>query len=150
MVKINRKVEYALMVLKLMSGRGPESLTTAREVCDLFKTPFDPTAKVMQQLNLAGVLTSTKGVKGGYHLAVDLKDLSYLGLVEIIEGKTAVMDCNAGPCDLLHTCNISTPIKRFNHYLISILQSLTIHDLVAQEDFSLVRACPPLAAKEHA
>ena len=50
MVKINRKVEYALMVLKLMNERSTTELTTAREVCDLFKTPFDTTAKVMQQL----------------------------------------------------------------------------------------------------
>ena len=133
MVKINRKVEYALMVLKLMSERGPEALITAREVCALFNTPFDPTAKVMQQLNLAGVLTSTKGARGGYHLARNLKDLSYLSLVEMIEGKTAVMDCLDGPCDLLQSCNISLPIKRFNHYLTDILSSLSVHALVHEE-----------------
>lgn len=149
MVKINRKVEYALMVLKLMNERSGDELTTAREVCDLFKTPFDTTAKVMQQLNLNGILTSHKGVKGGYQLSIDLHQLSYLSLVEIIEGKASVVDCNEGPCDLIHSCNISAPIKRFNNYLTNILSSLSVYELVAQEDFSAVKTCPPLArAKE--
>lgn len=149
MVKINKKVEYALMVLKLMHERPATDLTTAREVCDLFKAPFDTTAKVMQQLNLSGVLSSQKGVKGGYHLEADLRQLSYLALVEMIEGKSAVMDCNEGPCDLLDTCNISVPIKRFNTYLTNILSSLSVFELVAHEDFSAVKTCPPLV-REHA
>lgn len=144
MVKINRKVEYALMVLKLMQERAGDELTTAREVCDQFKTPFDTTAKVMQQLNLAGVLTSHKGVKGGYQLSGDLRQLSYLALVEIIEGKASVVDCHEGPCDLIDSCNITVPIKRFNSYLTGILSSLSVYELVAQEDFSSIKTCPPL------
>lgn len=144
MVKINRKVEYALMVLKLMQERAGNELTTAREVCDQFKTPFDTTAKVMQQLNLAGILTSHKGVKGGYQLSGDLRQLSYLALVEIIEGKAHVVDCHEGPCDLIDSCNITVPIKRFNSYLTGILSSLSVYELVAQEDFSSIKTCPPL------
>lgn len=144
MVKINRKVEYALMVLKLMQERAGDELTTAREVCDQFKTPFDTTAKVMQQLNLAGILTSHKGVKGGYQLSGDLRQLSYLALVEIIEGKAHVVDCHEGPCDLIDSCNITVPIKRFNSYLTGILSSLSVYELVAQEDFSSIKTCPPL------
>jgi len=144
MVKINRKVEYALMVLKFMHERADSELTTAREVCDAFKTPFDTTAKVMQQLNLTGILHSHKGAKGGYQLSADLRQLSYLALVEMIEGKTAVVDCHEGPCDLLHTCNITGPIKRFNSYLTGILSSLSVYELVAQEEFSAVKTCPPL------
>lgn len=147
MVKINRKVEYALMVLKLMNDQGKNELTTAREVCDLFKTPFDTTAKVMQQMNLSGILTSHKGVKGGYQLSSDLKQISYLDLVEMIEGKAIVVDCNEGPCDLLGSCNISGPIKRFNSYLTQILSSLSVYDLISQEDLSALNSCPPLIAE---
>ena len=63
MIKINKKVEYALMVLKLMSDRDETELTSAREVCEMFKTPFDTTSKVMQIMNNAGILSSVQGVK---------------------------------------------------------------------------------------
>ncbi len=140
MIKINRKVEYALMVLKLMSERSTQDLTTAREVCDRFKTPFDTTAKVMQQLNLAGILVSVKGVKGGYYLQQDLSELSYLTLAEIIEDKKFTLDCHEGPCELLGSCNISQPIKRLNDYVVSIFSSLSVQELLNEK----------AALKEHA
>ena len=134
MIKINRKVEYALMVLKLMNERETTTLTTAREVCDLFNTPFDTTAKVMQQLNNEGILHSHKGVKGGYTLARNLDHVSYKELVEMIEGRKFMMDCHEGPCEMLGTCNISQPIKRLNDYLITIFNSLTLSELLAEDN----------------
>lgn len=130
MLKINRKVEYALMVLKLMHERGTEQLTTAREMSELFNIPFDTTAKAMQGLNLAGILASVKGVKGGYYLNIDLAQVSYLRLVELIEGKNFALDCAEGKCDLLGTCNISTPMKRFNHYITGVFEQLSVKQLV--------------------
>jgi Rrf2 family protein len=150
MLKINRKVEYALMVLKFMANRAPSELTTAREVCDRFKTPFDTTAKVMQQLNLAGVLSSVKGVKGGYFLQHDLAKLSYLQLAELIEGKNFAIDCHEGPCELLGTCNISAPIRRLNDYVVSIFSSVSVQELLADSTLPTRPApeCPSF--KEHA
>jgi Rrf2 family protein len=143
MIKINRKVEYALMVLKFMSEKQVDELTTAREVCDQFKTPFDTTAKVMQQLNLAGILVSMKGVKGGYYLNCDLSQLSYLQLVELIEARKFSLDCHEGPCELLGSCNISGPIKRLNDYLTSIFSTLSVKELLHDHPLLPVgRECP--------
>lgn len=142
MIKINRKVEYALMVLKAMKEKDLNELTTAREVCDRYNTPFDTTAKVMQQMNSAGILHSHKGVKGGYTLARDLASISYIELAELIEGKSFMMDCHEGPCDLLHTCNISQPIKRLNDYLINIFNSLTLHELLAEDNLLALKRVP--------
>ncbi len=142
MIKINRRVEYALMVLKLLKDKGLNELTTAREVCARFNTPFDTTAKVMQIMNTAGILQSQKGVKGGYTLSKDLDSLSYLELAQLIEGKSFHMDCASGPCELLHSCNISGPIKRLNHYLLSIFQTLSISELLAEEKLLGMKSAP--------
>lgn len=147
MIKINRKVEYALMVLKLMKEKGSQDLTTAREVCDRFQTPFDTTAKVMQQMNNAGILHSQKGVKGGYTLFRDLSDVTYMELVELIEGKSFMMDCHdrgddRGPCDLYHNCNISQPIKRLNDYLINIFKALSLNEILAEDNILALKKMP--------
>lgn len=142
MIKINRKVEYALMVLKAMKEKELTELTTAREVCDRFDTPFDTTAKVMQLMNNAGILHSHKGVKGGYTLSRDLTEVSYMELVELIEGKSFMMDCHEGPCDLIHKCNISQPIKRLNDYLINIFNSLSLNELLAEDNLLALKKVP--------
>lgn len=142
MIKINRKVEYALMVLKLMKDKDPNELTTAREVCDRFETPFDTTAKVMQQMNNAGILHSQKGVKGGYTLSGDLSDVTYMELAELVEGKSFMMDCHEGPCELLTKCNISLPIKRLNDYLITIFNTISVNELLAEDNLLALKKIP--------
>lgn len=142
MIKINRKIEYALMALKLMKEKQIGELTTAREVCDCFSTPFDSTSRVMQQLNNAGILLSHKGVKGGYSLTKDLSLVSYMELVEMIEGKSFMMDCHEGPCDLFQTCNISQPIKRLNDYLINIFNSISLNELLAEDNILALKRMP--------
>ncbi len=142
MIKINKKVEYALMVLQLMKDKEEQELTTAREVCDRFDTPFDTTAKVMQLMNTAGILHSHKGVKGGYTLSKDLSSVSYRELVELIEGKSFMMDCHEGPCDLIHTCNISRPIKRLNDYLMNIFNAISLNELLADDHLLAPKKTP--------
>lgn len=142
MIKINRKVEYALMVLKFMKGRHLDELTTAREVCDKYHTPFDTTSKVMQLMNSAGILHSQKGVKGGYSLSGDLSDVSFVGLVQLIEGKSFMMDCHEGPCDLFKSCNIAQPIRRLNDYIINIFSTITLNEILADDNLLALKRTP--------
>ncbi len=130
------------MVLKLMKDKDVSELTTAREVCDTFDTPFDTTAKVMQLMNSAGILHSQKGVKGGYTIAGDLSQVSYMQLVELIEGKSFMMDCHEGPCELLHSCNITQPIRRLNDYLINIFNALSLNELLAEDNLLALKKLP--------
>ncbi len=136
MLKINKKVEYALISLKLMLEKEmqtAEELTTAREISDKFGTPFDTTAKVMQTMNNADILASVKGVKGGYKLSGDLSELSYMALAELIEGKSLSMDCRAMKCNLIGTCNITGPIGKLNGQLDSFLRGLTVKELLLED-----------------
>lgn len=134
MVKISKKLEYALMVLKFMRSNSSEQLCTAREICDNFKIPFDTTAKVMQQMGNTGILKSSQGVKGGYSLNMDLNTINYLQLAELIEGKRLGTDCEKLQCNLLSTCNITGPIKKLNQYLNYFFQGLSVEELLEERN----------------
>jgi len=136
MVKINKKVEYALMVLKHMYNKPEEELTTAREICDKYQIPFDTTAKVMQQMNSYGFFNSQKGVKGGYSLKINLKNISYLELVELVEGKNSTIDCMSDKCSLLNSCNIVSPMKKLNEHLVYFFKGLSLDELLIQNSQS--------------
>jgi Rrf2 family transcriptional regulator, nitric oxide-sensitive transcriptional repressor len=134
MNKINRKIEYALMALKYMSQKIPGELTTAKEVSDNFRTPFDATARVMQVMAQRGWLRSEQGAFGGYQITKDLSKVSMHDLIEIIEGPTAVVRClhktKESPCEIQTTCNIASPITKLNHKLNEFYQSLSLKDLL--------------------
>lgn len=134
MIKINKKVEYALMVLKHIQDKDAQALTTAREVCKEYNIPFDTTAKVMQVMNNAEILDSTKGVKGGYFLKANLSQINFLNFAELIEGKEIGMDCMKLNCSLIDSCNITGPIKRLNQYLIMYFKDLSLNDLLTEKN----------------
>jgi len=132
MLKVNKKVEYALIALKHMSGKKDGELTTARELCENFNLPFDPLSKVMQALNSSGIVTSSKGVKGGYILAKDLATITYMELSTIIEGKTAGHHCgeNDESCERKDCCIIKKSMALLNSGLTDHLQKITLKDLL--------------------
>ncbi len=143
MLKINKKVEYALMALKFMADKthedGGPGLTSAREVCDEFNTPFDTTAKVMQLMNNQEILKSTKGIKGGYSLNKNLNEITYMELVRLIEGKEhvgRVCEGKQGTCELFGKCNIATPVEKLNRKLNQFLETLTLEDLLQGAEFN--------------
>lgn len=131
MFKINKKIEYSLIVLKHFLKNGQNSVT-ARQICDTYHTPFDTTSKVMQTMNNHHILKSTQGVKGGYELAIDLNALNYLDLAEIIEGKKFSHDCNDINCSLIESCNITGPVNKLNEYLNYFFKTLSIKELLEE------------------
>jgi Rrf2 family protein len=140
-LKINKKVEYALMALKFMSDKPDISaLVSAREICDTFETPFDTTAKVMQIMNNHSILKSVKGIKGGYSLNKSLKEVSYLELVQMIEERTEIGNVctnHKGTCELIGKCNITTPIENLNRKLNIFLLNLSLSDLLLSTEFNI-------------
>jgi len=125
------------MALKYMAERqetGESKLTTAREICDKFNTPFDTVAKVMQSLNSKNILNSVKGIKGGYELNTSLDKLTYKQLENIIEGKSGENICESrkGLCDLYDSCNIKGPVEKLNAQVNHFLSNLTLKELLME------------------
>ncbi len=135
MKPLNRKVEYALMALRVMSDKGKSKLTTAKEVVELTGAPFDATARVMQAMAQRGLLKSEQGAYGGYFLTKNLSKVSLLDLVEIIEGPKHITRClhEKKSCDLSDTCNLQSSLSELNRRLKVFYQNVTIKELIKNE-----------------
>ena len=132
MIKVNKKTEYALMALRYIMSKKSDELTTARELCDHFGTPFDTTAKVLQVMNQNKILRSVKGINGGYTLAISPANISFSELTRIIDGKNDsdhFCQNSKGMCDLHKTCNIATPLEMLNNKIKDYLNTITLQDL---------------------
>ena len=133
MLKVNRKVEYALVALKHMSAKPKSELTTVREICDIYGTPFDPLAHVLRVLNAEGVLNSEQGAYGGYRIAADLATINFSQFIQMIEGVVALTDCiknNERNCTLADNCNILAPMTFINQRMKEMLAEISLNELV--------------------
>ena len=133
MNKFNRKIEYALMALQLMSEKRQGQLTSVSEICEVTGSPFDGTARVMQIMANHGILKSDQGVQGGYQIVRDLSKLSLFDLGEMILGPLGVVKCmraDESKCELLSSCNIRSPINEINSKLIQFYRQLRLNDVL--------------------
>ena len=132
MFKINRKLEYALMALKHMLNKSDE-LTSAKEICQIYGSPFDATSRALQIMTSHHILKSEQGVRGGYKIIKDLSKVSFLEFVEMIEGGFQMTHClhdDDGSCDIKSTCNILSPITRLNEKLQSFCAEMNLLELL--------------------
>ena len=130
MLKITRKVEYALIALRHLKGKKHGELTTAKEIAEHYAIPQELLAKALQQLARENVIKAVKGPSGGYKLDSDPNLINMTKFFEIMEGPMGIMDCyfDSG-CDQLNACNIRTPINRINDSIRSMFDKMTLADI---------------------
>lgn len=132
MLKINRKVEYGLVAVRHMLSKPREELTSVREICDAYGTPFDPVAHVLRLLNREGIVQSEQGAHGGYRLAGDVSQTSLAEFIKVIDGQIAFADCfrndKRSSCNLKDSCNINQPMDSLNRQMVGLLKTLTLDD----------------------
>lgn len=134
MIRLNRKVEYALLGLKYMSTKTPGQLSTAKEISDKYGCPYDATSRVLQVMSANGILKSEHGAHGGYMIVKDLSKVSFLTLNEMILGPVGVARClqkeAEGECELISTCNIMTPVRNLNSRLHAFLREIPLSEVL--------------------
>ncbi len=132
MVKLSRKMEYALISLKHLSQKDAGELTSAKEISNIYSVSFDVISRVLQALNQGGIVKSIQGVQGGYHLLKDLTDVSLFDLIEVIEGPLSLVRCihDADSCELIKSCNIVSPVTTLNQKVNEFYKTIKIAELV--------------------
>lgn len=139
MFKINRKIEYALIALKHMSHKQPGQLTSAKEICDIYSTPFDPTARALQIMAQEGLLHAAQGAKGGYQLIKDLNKISLRDLSDMIVGPIEIANCFHGDysqCEITSTCHIISPMLNLNEQINKVFGTVMLSDLLTSRHHS--------------
>ena len=123
------------MALRYIAEKNKSELTTAREVCDRFNTPFDTTSKVLQTMNQKGILVSVKGLHGGYTIAKPLSEISFKDFIQLIDGKSHESFCEGakGFCELHNVCNIKSPLEIVNEKISNYLKTITLQDLLSDK-----------------
>ena len=88
MLKLGKKVQYALVALFHLERVSPGSRVNTHELSERYAIPEQHLGKVLQRLSRKGLLASVQGVQGGYELKRSLSDILLGELILAVEPQT--------------------------------------------------------------
>jgi Rrf2 family protein len=138
-MQITRQADYALRAMLYLArndkfDKNSKKASTSQIAKDQ-EIPASFLAKIISQLSIAGLITTTRGASGGVSLARDKKDITLLDVVEAIDGPITLNECTQNPniCTFGKTCPLHSVWCEAQVELVNKLRSTTFEKLIAME-----------------
>ena len=134
MLRISKMTDYATVILAQLAEAGGERRTAAEVAADAGLAA--PTvAKVLKELQRAGLVASSRGSRGGYTLARAASLITAADIIDAVEGPVALTECAShdNHCGLEKSCRVSSSWQRVSLAIRGALAEVTLHQLVGME-----------------
>lgn len=90
---LRNQVEWALHCCSVLSGLPANEYIATKKLAEFHGVPKEYLSKALQALAQAKIIEGNLGPSGGYRLAKPAKQISFLDIVEAIEGKEDTFQC---------------------------------------------------------
>jgi Rrf2 family protein len=134
MFKLSKKVEYGLIAIKHIANSGIINPCSAKAISQKNKIPYDLLSKILQKLKNEKILTSVKGLKGGYKLSKTPEKITLASIFNAIEGSNYILDCgmhkDPGSCSIFDSCIISDPLQKIQKSIINYFNTTKLSEIV--------------------
>src|SRR5260370_37804735 len=107
MIRMNKLTDYGIVLLTHLAREGNSPIHSARDLAESSHLPAPTVNKLLKKLSQARLLTSQRGVNGGYTLARDPAEISVAEAISALEGPIAITACSSsgvGLCSLQQIC----------------------------------------------
>jgi Rrf2 family protein len=132
MALLNRKVDYALLILAFLYHRQEGG--SARAIANQFGLSQAFVANILKRLCHKEWVVSQRGTKGGYVLHKPARDIHLLELLDALDEPFHLAECcqelPAASCTVFGICPIKGPVTAVHRRLRDMLASITLAELV--------------------
>jgi Rrf2 family protein len=131
--------EYGLRCLLQVAFHDPSQPMTAQEIACAEGLGPEYVAKIMSTLRMRGLVVSTRGAAGGYHLARPADQIGVWEAIEALGGEffpEGFCDCHPGrrrECVHASDCSIRAVWRRVGGMLKAALNAISLKDLQRDE-----------------
>ena len=146
MFRLNRLTDYAVVVMSQMAvreGAVCKSPDIARDTA----VPLPTVAKILNALMKADLVTSQRGMAGGYSLTRPPSEISVADIVEALEGPIALTACVSGApagCDVESLCPMRGHWNKVNDAIRKALEGVSLAEISINEVLlAMTREQPP-------
>ena len=132
-MRLTHLADYAVVMMTAAARRAPSARLSAAELSGETGVPLPTAQKLMGKLAAAGLLTSVRGVGGGFTLARGISDISLADIVEAVEGPIAMTQCagsdEASDCALDAHCRVKPHMGIVGAKVRGALHAVTLQEL---------------------
>jgi len=137
MIRINRLTDYGIVLLTHVASQPIEKTHNARDLASETHLPAPVVSKILKHLARTGLLVSQRGVKGGYRLSRNPKDISVAEVIRSLEGPIAITDCTIdsvsgmiGPCGNSSVCSVHGNWQKINQVVEEALAGISLVEMI--------------------
>ncbi len=145
MIRISKKTDYAIFLMGHLARKARSietledvDLVSAHDLASLTSLNRSVVANLLKDLTRASLLTSVRGVHGGYRLARPADDISLAEIIEALEGPFALIECGievdgeapgSCGCTLSSLCTTRRPLQILQDKITELIANLKVTEL---------------------
>lgn len=134
-MKLSTRGRYGarfMLDLALHYGDGPVLLRALSERQEISIKYLE---QLIPSLKAEGLVKSTRGPHGGYHLARPPSEITLYDIVSTLEGPTNLADCVSTPesCHRAETCATHEVWEDVSHKIVEMLCAVTLEEMAKRQ-----------------
>jgi Rrf2 family iron-sulfur cluster assembly transcriptional regulator len=135
-MQITRQGDYGIRSVLYLARQPFKKISFVTEISEEYKIPRSFLAKILQKLVKAKIVRSYRGVKGGFSLAKQARDINLLEVLEAIEGKICINVCLADKkkCSFSKNCPVSSVWAAAQAKFADTLKKTNFEELARQKN----------------
>ena len=133
MLELSRKSDYALRAVIYLARLSDDRFGRVSEIAKAKDIPQAFLAQILPLLAHHGLVKSQQGAHGGYALARSAETISFLDIIESVEGPLRLNKCVEGEhddCTILDNCEMQHVWNRAQTQMVEFLSGVTMADML--------------------
>jgi Rrf2 family protein len=147
-LQISRKIEYGTRAMLYLASL-PDGMTTSfREIARKMDIPEEFLAKILKTLVKAKLVRSTRGSHGGYSLARPASQITFLEVIEAVEGQVKVNLCTDREhegCSFTDACTMHSVWQYGQERMLEVYRNARLDKLAMR---SLIHRSPVVSLRK--
>jgi len=133
-LQISRKIDYGLRAMIHLAGLAQGRIATIQDLSTTLHVPREFLAKILKVLAAKGLVRSSRGAHGGYQLARPPRDISFLEVIEAVEGPVQLNVCldHKDRCDVSAGCTMYHVWKVGQERMLEVYRRTSIAELATE------------------
>jgi FeS assembly SUF system regulator len=142
MIRLGKLTDYGVLLMCQMARNPQDKWYTARELAEECRLPVPTVGKLLRTLLRSGLLTSHRGIKGGYVLARNPELIPLDEIISALEGPFALTQCSSDAgdlCDLESSCPVRDNQRIISRAIRGALERVMLSDLTRPLQVTAIR-----------